>query len=118
MRLIFGFLLLYLSASAQQVGQNSPSTAGQATFHSTTQVVIETVVVRDKSGNPVDGLGAKDFSILEDGTPQTIQFFEFLRVPEISEGSMLAEPGRPKLRERLPKTRISPEAPGKIRYGN
>ena len=49
----------------------------------TAQLVIETVSVRDKNGNPVEGLTAKDFTITEDGVAQTIAFCEFQKLDEI-----------------------------------
>src|SRR5262249_47651431 len=39
--------------------------------------VLVNVVVRDKAGNVVRGLTAGDFSITEDGRPQTITSFDF-----------------------------------------
>ena len=45
---------------------------GPATFSANSQLVIETVVVKDKAGNSVEGLTAKDFIITEDGVAQTI----------------------------------------------
>ncbi len=48
-----------------------------AQFKSTTQLVVETVTVKDKSGKPVVGLKASDFKLTEDGVPQEIRFFEF-----------------------------------------
>jgi len=119
MRLIVTFLLCSLSATAQQVGQNAPITAnGQVTFRSSTQLVVETVVVKDKNGKQVEGLTAKDFSVTEDGAPQTISFFEFQKLPEVPDAAPLPEPGRPKLLEKLARTQISPEAPGNIRYSD
>jgi len=50
--------------------------AQDATFTSNTQLVVETVVVRDKAGKPVDGLSAKDFTISENGVAQTIRLFD------------------------------------------
>ena len=48
--------------------------------------MIETVNVKDKSGKPVEGLTAKDFTVTEDGAEQTIRFFEFQKVPETARG--------------------------------
>jgi VWFA-related protein len=63
--------------SAQQVGQNKGpgETQGfQLTVKS--QLVMEAVEVKDKQGNFIHGLTAKDFSLTEDGTPQTIRYCE------------------------------------------
>ncbi len=67
---------------AQVVGQNK-STDGSTTFTLSvkTQLVVETVVVKDKKGNPIDGLTAKDFTITEDGVEQKIRFCEHEMLP-------------------------------------
>ena len=39
-------------------------------------LVVEAVAVKDKQGNFVHGLTAKDFVLTEDGAPQTISFCE------------------------------------------
>jgi hypothetical protein len=44
---------------AQQVGQNNTPTTDTPTFSITRQLKIESVLVKDKSGNPVEGLTAK-----------------------------------------------------------
>ena len=65
------------SSTAQQVGQNRPAnTQDNYTMSVNVQLVVEAVVVKDKQGNPVRGLTAKDFSVTEDNVPQTIKFCE------------------------------------------
>src|SRR5882762_6073335 len=54
-----------------------------ATFQTSTQLVIQTVNVKDKSGKAIEGLTAKDFTVTEDGVPQNIKFFEFQKLEEI-----------------------------------
>src|SRR5580700_4209973 len=110
------FLLFALvAASAQQVGQNT-SGQGPATFQTTTQLVVETVAVKDKNGNAIEGLTAKDFTITEDGAPQTIRFFEFQKLPETPDVAPKVAPGRPELLAKLPHSQIAPESPGTTRY--
>ncbi len=46
------------------------------TFTSTTRNVVVDVVVRKGNGQPVLGLEKQDFQVDENGTPQTIDFFE------------------------------------------
>jgi VWFA-related protein len=46
------------------------------TFHETVRRVLLDVMVRDKTGNPVQGLTANDFSITEDKAPQQILSFD------------------------------------------
>ena len=47
-----------------------------------TQLVVQTVVVEDKDGKPIEGLTEKDFAVTEDNVPQTISVFEFQKLDD------------------------------------
>jgi len=113
-------------AGAQQPtnapGQNVPVGAEVATFKTSTQLVIETVGVKDKSGKPIEGLTAKDFIVTEDGMPQTISFFEYQKLPEDPAAPILSAATNNATAlvaspmAKLPRTQIAPERPGDVRY--
>ena len=107
--------------SALVVVAQPPKPAGgdaPATFSSTIQLVVETVNVKDKSGKSIDTLKATDFTITEDGVPQTIRFFEFQQLPDVPSTSTIqpAPAQRPAPFKRLTRTQIVPETPGNPRY--
>lgn len=54
-------------ATVRPVGQISVST----------MLVVTNVTVSDRNGKSIEGLGANDFVVTEDGVPQTISIFEF-----------------------------------------
>ena len=117
-RLLITLLFLSLSAGAQTIGQNAPTGGNQkATFSTGAQLVVETVTVTDKKGKAVDGLTAKDFTVTENGVPQTIRFFEQQKLPE-TPATPPASAGRENITiyNRLGRTQIAPEAPGTTRY--
>ena len=65
----------YVAAQEPKAAQtNNPG--GQATLKTTVRQVLLDVVVTDRKNHPVSGLRQEDFSILEDGVPQNIIFFE------------------------------------------
>ncbi len=101
--LLLGYML---AALAQQ-----PDTP---TFTTGAQLVIETVAVTGKDGKPVEGLSAKDFTVTEDGVPQSIRFFEYQKLQESSAASSIPEHAR--IYEKLARTSIAPERPGSTRY--
>jgi len=61
------------AVSARQSLQNSPP---GVVLKRTTHAVVLDVVVTDKTGHSVPGLTKTDFTLLEDGQPQTIATFE------------------------------------------
>ena len=93
---------------AQQVGRTHAGRRARlpATFNSSTQLVVETVAVKDKSGKPVEGLTAKDFTVTEDGVPQTISFFEYQKLPERNDARrwQRTEPENIHVYDKLPRT--------------
>lgn len=111
--------LLVWHVGAQQIGQNTtPGTSGPVTFTTGTQLVVESVTVTDKKGNPVDGLSAKDFTVTENGVAQAIRFFEHQKLPDTPSGAPItrSEPEHIHVYDKLGRTRISSETPGKTRY--
>ncbi|MGA2535279.1 MAG: VWA domain-containing protein [Terracidiphilus sp.] len=69
------FLLLSLSYPLVLTGQ-APAPEPVATIHVESSLVVIDVVVVDSHQNPVHGLTAADFSVREDGHPQTIKSFD------------------------------------------
>jgi len=69
-------------AGAQQIGTNETH-GKEATYTLSvkSQLVTESVIVKDKQGKFVSGLTANDFAVTEDGTPQTIRVFERESLP-------------------------------------
>jgi VWFA-related protein len=114
---IAAFLAFSVAALPQQVGQNTTPGAAPATFSTSTQLVIESVTVTDKSGKPVEGLTAKDFTVLEDGTPQTIKFFEFQKLDDVKDtppAPAITAPVVPFAK--IARTQIAPEPQGDLKY--
>ena len=54
----------------------------QPTFRATTHLVLQTVTVKDKTGQPVEGLTARDFIVTEDGQVQEVAFAEYERLDD------------------------------------
>ena len=115
MRLTLFLFLCMLAAAQQPQQQGAPPPDEGVTFSSSTQLVIETVTVTDKSGKTIEGLTAKDFAVTEDGAPQAIRFFEFQKLPETPE-PLPPAPVDAKILNRFPSTQISAEAPGDTKY--
>ena len=98
--ILWAALFALIPLGAQQAPPAGTAAAPDSTpkFSSSTQLVIETVIVKDKSGNPVEGLTAKDFTITEDGKPQSIAFCEFQKLasPQETVPTFATRPGSAK----------------------
>jgi VWFA-related protein len=117
-RATLALILFAIIGRAQQIGQNAPTgSSPQSTFSASSQLVIETVNVKDKSGKPVQGLTAKDFTVTEDGAEQTIRLFEFQSVAEANEPEPPIAALSPPLKK-LPEAQITTEKPGDLKYQN
>ena len=124
------FLCVWLTASAQQPVQNAadgPET--NLKFATTTQLVVEDVLIKGKDGKPILGLKPTDFTITEDGKPQKISVFEFQTLEgELADSA--SAPVKPPVQTAAPKPpekpgvkplttiEIAPERPGDLKYRN
>ena len=128
----FALLFLMLVAFAQQPPAKPPSGAqqnpatpagGPVKFQANAQLVIETVMVKDKNGKVIEGLTAKDFVATEDNLPQTIAICDFEKLtdeplPPTSDTPTIpaaADPEKAKV-DPVVAAQIVPEAPGDIKY--
>ena len=117
--LLLTALVAGVGAGAQQIGANTAP--GQTeTFKLTlnSQLVIEAVVVKDKQGKFVSGLTAKNFTVTEDGVPQTIKFCEHQNFS----GAVEPLPPTPaddeniKIYHKLTRTQFAPETSQGTKY--
>lgn len=82
-------------AGATLAGQTQtppPQRAVEAEGTSVTAIVVD-VVVRDRDGNPVQGLRQEDFEIQEDGVPQTIGSMTAVAKPAVAPAAEAPLPG-------------------------
>ncbi len=115
MRWTMAALLLWIAPVAAQQPDN-----GVVKFQATSQLVVEVVTVKDKSGKTVEGLTAKDFTVTENGVPQQIKFFEYQKLPDaVPAAAVAAAPAieQPKVQP-VTRTQIAPETPGDLHYRN
>ena len=81
---------------------------------------MEAVEVKDKQGNFIHGLTAKDFVLTEDGTPQTIRYCEHEDLAETAKPLPAETPATEDVTiyNRLARTEIAPESMESERYKN
>lgn len=116
--LFFATLGLGNSAKAQQIGTNAQGPKDAYTLTVKSQLVIETVVAKDKQGNFVGGLTAKDFNVTEDGVPQTIRFCEHETLPTTANPLPVTASDEEEITiyKRLAHTQLAPEDAEHARY--
>jgi VWFA-related protein len=109
--------------AAQQLNPRAAQPAPQQqeqtfTLNINTQLVVETVVVKDKDGKNIKGLTKDDFTITEDNMPQTISVFEYQELDEtpvtLPDGGAIPKPTVEPLKPR----QITPPPAGDARYNN
>jgi len=132
--LLAGLLAVFAQQNTPQRGaqqSNAPQTpaSGPVKFGTNVQLVVVDVTAKDKSGNPIEGLTAKDFTITEDGKPQDIKIFQFQRLEEtvMPEPSLQPRPApavakAPEAKPEAPPVKavtsnqIAPAKPGEVKY--
>jgi len=124
----WALLLPQAPAQPPQPQQQPPAAATNTPkFTSSTQLVVETVSVRDKNGNPIEGLKAKDFKITENGIEQTISFAEFQKLDDATAKELIPrdvpkpEPAKPAAEDKpkpppVTAVQIASEAPGDLKF--
>src|SRR5262245_25855708 len=116
LRPLLACVLLSTVVIAQQPQQNADA---PFTLKVNTQLIVETVTVKDKEGKTIEGLSAKDFIVTEDNVTQTISVFEFQKLDDTPISTPAApavlQPARP-LVPSVTQNQIAPERPGDIRY--
>jgi len=103
--------IILIAAMALQAQQKAP-----VKFEATSQLVVVNVAAKDKSGKPIEGLTASDFTITEDGKAQAVKVFEYQRLEDAAltpvEPAVVAQASRP---AQAP-AQIAPAKPGEVKY--
>jgi VWFA-related protein len=112
---------IFLAGVLVLPAQQPLTTKGTVKFESSTQLVVEDIIIKDKSGKPITGLKASDFIVLEDGKPQEVRFVEFQNLEETAAPMQLTRRDEPQVEvQQAPKpvtqNQISSGKPGDIKY--
>lgn len=107
--------LMLQAAPAQQPAAQQPQ---PFTIKVDTQLVVETVVVKDKDGKTIEGLTEKDFIVTEDNVPQTVSVFQFQRLEDTAAAAPAPEtPTAPVTTvQPAPTPAAVPPPPASVRY--
>lgn len=122
------------TAPAQQQKSQVVTMKGGFNIIVNSNLVIEDVILKDKQGNPIPGLTAKDFVVTEDGKPQDVKICDFQSLEETvtpepvaapkpavtqpkeePKAVVAAAPAPPPVQS-VTATQIAPEKPGDIKY--
>ena len=125
-RTVIAFLL---TALMQLPAQQPLHSKKDAVISTTTQLVVEDVLIKGKDGKPIVGLKPSDFTITEDGKPQKISVFEFQTLeggqpgvppPSVKPAAETApeKPSEKPSVKALTSVQIAPEIPGGLKYRN
>jgi VWFA-related protein len=89
--------VLMISLAAVSLAQSDkPQENPEPTLKINSRAVLVDVIVSDKNGNPVKGLKPNDFTVLEDGKPQSVAYFEEHSAEDLARRSQKLEfPGLP-----------------------
>jgi VWFA-related protein len=107
------------SAHAQIIGQNKERDAPDTyTLSVRSQLVVETVTVKDKQGKPIQGLTANNFVLTEDGISQRIRFCDHQTFPTTAEplAPSNAKDENVTIYKKLTRTQLATENADKLRY--
>ncbi|HLK20441.1 MAG TPA: VWA domain-containing protein [Bryobacteraceae bacterium] len=129
-RAALGLLLSFSLTIAQQPPPPDAPNGPQKdlVISTTTQLVVEDVLIKGKDGKPILGLQPSDFTVTEDGKPQKISIFKFQTLEDTTpDQSAAPKPAPPSVEAAPPKQaavkpvtqiQIAPETPGNLRYSN
>src|SRR5271170_8143981 len=83
------FLCIWLPMAAQQPPASNAANGPMKdlVISTTTELVVEDVMIKGKNGQAIVGLQPSDFTITEDGKPQKISVFEFQTLEEGAPGA-------------------------------
>src|SRR6266481_9395142 len=87
--IMVSIMLFVLAVSAQSQEKKEPKkTAGDDLIKVTTSLVNLDVIIKDKKGKVITDLKPEDFTVLENGVPQKIEFFD----ATLTNGNKAAQP--------------------------
>ncbi len=115
--LLVAMLSASFGAGAQTIGSNAvQDQSGTYSLAVSSHLVVETVVVKDKKGNFIPGLTAKDFNVTEDGVPQTVRLCVHQELPMTPAHATPRDEERITIYKTLDRTQLAPENSGHTQY--